>query len=157
MNDINIASTSAPTSLAIDTSSLIAQFPTYASCLKSPEVVCTTTDDSEMSSDEEIQLPSEEPSSFSNVSAIENAIDYSPYQSSLDATDDASWSSIESSTISLTCGADKSSSEFSEDKFVLNSTPISSPTHCNETIPDDLETPILILVEVLVKTSKSRN
>jgi len=92
---------------------------------------CTTTDDSEVSSDEESETLDEE-------SSIEDDFMYRVN----DKTDDSSWSSATSSIASCenNSTSENSDSEKSILKELLND-------KCNEDKPDPL-TPILILVQV---------
>lgn len=173
MSDIPTASTStastssASISLASASTSLASalastsQIHPHTSRLENQEVDCITTDDSEMSTDDEDKILDEH----------SNFIEYSPVQSSVDSLDDISWSSSIDSSMSMSlpcgsCGEERSGSEVSGERILLNG---SVPEKDNITLPEaeavetpnsqekpqseeksieEQNTPILILVQV---------
>lgn len=142
MSDIPTASTSTASTSSASTS----QTMPYSFDNQCPirDLDYTTTEESEMSSDDESEIIDEE-SSYSNICKLEPIID--------DNMDDTSWSSTASSNTSSY--GDKSCSENSETESILKelireSWSLDKPTN-NQENTDNLIAPILILVQVLVK------
>lgn len=140
MSDIPTASTSMASTSSASTSQIMPYI--FNNTLR--DLDYTSTEESELSSDEEFEMIDDE-SSYSNdvICKLEPIID--------DNMDDTSWSSTTSSNTSY---GDKSSSDNSETESILKelireSWSLDKPT-TNQENTENIISPILILVQVLV-------